>query len=113
MGEEGEGDTSGQEKVFCDQDAKFPQKNSWEKGWENVLEDVKEICGEKEEEIDSKDDGEDSAQVGSNNEPTSSQCWTILLTLDRDHDIEQCCTDAVENAGKNEEDAPEEDKALA
>lgn len=113
VGEEGEGSACREEQVFEDDDADVPDERLCERGGENKWKEVEEVRWEEKDEVGGYDDCEGSACMGLYNECASSQCWTVLLPFNRDDRIEECRADAVENPWKDEEDSPEERKALA
>lgn len=113
VGEERECCACCEDHVFEDNDADVPEESPRERARENKWKEVEEVCWEEEEEIGGDDDCESSECIGLYNERAPLQCWTVLLSLDRDDGIEECCADAVEDPWKDEEDAPEECEALA
>ena len=113
MGEKGEGNPSGEDEVFEDKDEDVPDDGSCERDGENKWEDFEEVCWKEEKELGGNDDTDGSPYMVSYDACAPLEGRAVLLSLDRQHGIEQCRTDAVENSRKNEEDAPEECKALA
>lgn len=112
MGEEGEGNPSGEDHVFEDKDADVPEDDFCERARENKWEEIEEVCW-KEEEVCGNDDTEGSPHIVSYDEGAPLKGGAVLLPLDRQYSIKQRCADAVEEAWKDQEDSPEERKALA
>ena len=80
--------------------------------WEKIGKHAEDLCWEEKEDLYSKNHSDGPQEVVARDARASLQCRPVLLPLHREHRIEEAGADTIEDARKNEEDAPEEDEAL-